>query len=546
MKDEEIDAFPINFCEITEPEENNIFNPETVKYDPVIELRDCEVKIERFNKTSNVKKEDSRKETQKYRKEDESDFEWELDESIKQNWEVAKKKNEEKTLREEIKVLEVKTKRRKIESNSDETDDASLTAEERKQKAQTYVRYIRQCDLTPEILESKQKFVMIDGIEYKVPRRPLKSWMETKQKKVDKEPQSVNKRPHRSHDPEGEEKIRNFVEVKCHICDEKFDAFWRIRKHFKRFHPDEKGYLICCNRKFTRRYALLDHIEWHDRSKVHCCETCGKEYKTKKILQQHVNIVHLKLVPNYEFMCTQCGKIFKTSSALNTHINVMHKEGDGRTFECFVCHRESFKNEYTLQRHMKYLHDPDSPKYKTTICHICSAILKVVSMKHHMQAKHSNEIKEKVKCEICEHWIVKTSMKQHMEKHKNNTGAECDVCGKFFKSKLSVYKHKTIVHSTNYKFQCSYCDKKFHREVKMKEHIAVRHTRDFPFKCRVDGCGREFRAEANWKIHEKKAHPEEYDKYFKPHYLRSPTHPFPEDFSSNNVDFPQNLQALNL
>lgn len=345
-----------------------------------------------------------------------------------------------------------------------------------------------------------------------------------------------HKRPHRSNDPEGEAKIRSFVDVKCHICNEPFDAFWLVRKHFQSVHPDQKAFLICCNRKFTRRYSLLDHIEWHDRSKVHACNECGKEYKTGKILQQHINVVHLKIVTQSEFMCTKCGKIFKTTSALNKHQNVAHAENDGKSFECFICHRESFKNEYTLQRHIKYLHDPDSPKYKTTICHICSCILKVVSMKYHMQAKHSNEIKEKAKCEICQHWIVKSSMKQHMEKHKSNTGAECNICGKFFKSKLSVYKHKTVVHSTNFKFECTYCDKKFHRKVKMQEHVAVRHTRDFLFKCRVQHCGREFRSEANWKIHEKKNHPVEYEKFFKPHYLRSPKREPDMDEPSNTFN----------
>lgn len=54
-------------------------------------------------------------------------------------------------------------------------------------------------------------------------------------------------------------------------------------------------------------------------------------------------------------------------------------------------------------------------------------------------------------------------------------------------------------------------------EVKLKEHIAVNHTRECPWSCRV--CGREFRAESNWRTHEKKQHPEEYQQRFKPAYL---------------------------
>lgn len=31
-----------------------------------------------------------------------------------------------------------------------------------------------------------------------------------------------------------------------------------------------------------------------------------------------------------------------------------------------------------------------------------------------------------------------------------------------------------------------------------------------------------YRAQGNWKMHEKKAHPEEYEKIFKPYYKRPP------------------------
>lgn len=210
----------------------------------VFEMRDCVVEIEKFDKTLVIEKSDN------------SDFEWELEESIEDSEETNKFEQAQPK------------KRRKKRYSTDE--DYVLSSDERKQqKTQNYIRYIRQCDLTPEILASNKQFVTIDGIEYKIPKRPLKAWSEQSKKL---KPPDPNKRPHRAHDVEGEEKIRNFVDIKCHVCDEQFDAFWRVRKHFKNFHPEQKGYVMCCNRKFTRRYALLDHIEWHDRSKVHSCE----------------------------------------------------------------------------------------------------------------------------------------------------------------------------------------------------------------------------------------------------------------------------------
>jgi uncharacterized C2H2 Zn-finger protein len=77
------------------------------------------------------------------------------------------------------------------------------------------------------------------------------------------------------------------------------------------------------------------------------------------------------------------------------------------------------------------------------------------------------------------------------------------------------------------KFKCETCGKAFARNLKLTEHIAVAHTREILFRCRVPGCEKGFRAEAGWKTHEKKVHPEEYEKIFKPFYKRAPNEPKP-------------------
>jgi transcription elongation factor Elf1 len=69
------------------------------------------------------------------------------------------------------------------------------------------------------------------------------------------------------------------------------------------------------------------------------------------------------------------------------------------------------------------------------------------------------------------------------------------------------------------KLNCEYCGKVFVHPTKLKEHVAVIHTREYPWACRV--CGRQYRAAANWRMHEKKSHPEEYAKLLKPNYLKS-------------------------
>lgn len=144
----------------------------------------------------------------------------------------------------------------------------------------------------------------------------------------------------------------------------------------------------------------------------------------------------------------------------------------------------------------------------------------------HMQAKHSTQPVEKEQCPICNHWLKKSAIKIHIANHADQ-GANCKICGRYLKSSASMPIHIRAVHSEqSTRHKCETCGKGFFRKKKLLEHIAVHHTREFLYKCRV--CGKEFRQEVNWKCHEKKNHPEEYDKIFKPFYKWAPHEKPPE------------------
>lgn len=89
--------------------------------------------------------------------------------------------------------------------------------------------------ITPEILVHPEDSIVIEGVEYKIPRRDPNIPVEAE--KIYR----TNRRPHRFHDTEGEKKIAAAVEMKCHECGEKVENFMRVRKHFKEFHKGQKG-----------------------------------------------------------------------------------------------------------------------------------------------------------------------------------------------------------------------------------------------------------------------------------------------------------------
>lgn len=56
--------------------------------------------------------------------------------------------------------------------------------------------------------------------------------------------------------------IRQFCNMFCNLCTTNFETFAEAYKHYSDCH-NTKGYLICCDRKFTRRNRVVDHIQIH-------------------------------------------------------------------------------------------------------------------------------------------------------------------------------------------------------------------------------------------------------------------------------------------
>lgn len=61
-----------------------------------------------------------------------------------------------------------------------------------------------------------------------------------------------------------DQQIREFVLLCCDLCNnkEQFDTFKELLEHFKNIHQ-VPGYVICCNKKITRKDRLLNHITNH-------------------------------------------------------------------------------------------------------------------------------------------------------------------------------------------------------------------------------------------------------------------------------------------
>ncbi|XP_031627601.1 zinc finger imprinted 3-like [Contarinia nasturtii] len=124
------------------------------------------------------------------------------------------------------------------------------------------------------------------------------------------------------------------------------------------------------------------------------CGICGKEFKTKTQLDNHVekhnndNVDPQK--PKSKFQCNQCDKISPNSNALYSHIRQVHCESK---YKCHLC-TKSFKLEDSLKDHIS-MH-LKSKNYKCTYCD--QAFVWRSNMYKHRKQLHRKEwLSEKMK-----------------------------------------------------------------------------------------------------------------------------------------------------
>lgn len=185
------------------------------------------------------------------------------------------------------------------ERDNDYDPDKDLTLKPKRRKKKNLknksrvgeLRHLPRYLLTPEILATEGNLITIDGVTYRIPRTNRHKPIKPKVSRGIKRALDPTRRPHPAWDPEGEQKIRNYVDVRCHVCGEEYLTFHRLKKHVKKNHAGEQGFLVCCNKKFTRRYELIEHLEKHEGT-IYQCKFCndGINHGTMSALRTHIKV----------------------------------------------------------------------------------------------------------------------------------------------------------------------------------------------------------------------------------------------------------------
>ncbi|XP_058798727.1 zinc finger protein 665-like isoform X4 [Phymastichus coffea] len=226
----------------------------------------------------------------------------------------------------------------------------------------------------------------------------------------------------------------------CNECDystaKKNALFQHIKKaagHSKQSGSRNKDRLFSCDQcPYTNknRYELKVHvIRKHSNEYNYECEQCGKKYKIKGDLTNHIRFQHRE----QPIICDVCGKTCGNSNSLYVHQKFAHYKAE---FECHICHRRMV-SQANLDEHVLKQHE----QRQDAICEECGKTFTRQSrLKIHMRIHLGIKPHD---CKLCgKAFSRKTALRQHLLIHTGQRPYLCDICGKSFTQKPGLISHR--------------------------------------------------------------------------------------------------------
>ncbi|XP_066994648.2 zinc finger protein 543 isoform X2 [Anabrus simplex] len=276
-------------------------------------------------------------------------------------------------------------------------------------------------------------------------------------------------------------------DFQCEVCNRIFSNLRLFRVH-KRMHYPQSKLWTCetCGKRYSSRNLLDEHINTHTGVRPYICEVCGKDFASKYTYKAHTKTHEVRPRP---FSCQECGKTFLSAQNLAQH----ERTHTGmRNYVCDQCGK-AFGTARNLE-----VHSVVHSGYKPFICRTCGkAFARKAEIRDH-ERTHTGE--KPYQCEFCG---ATFSQRSNLQSHKRATHYQdkrykCTECGKGFKRRRLLDYHVKAAHTGERPYKCPTCDATFVYPEHFKKHRRI-HTGEKPFHCEV--CGKAFNSRDNRNAH---------------------------------------------
>ncbi|XP_019389578.1 PREDICTED: PR domain zinc finger protein 5 isoform X2 [Crocodylus porosus] len=218
----------------------------------------------------------------------------------------------------------------------------------------------------------------------------------------------------------------------------------------------------------------------------HACPNCESSFASQEILAEHLQTLHQKPSEEKEFKCRNCGKKFPVKQALQRHVlqcteNV--NPGDSsRSFQCSVCNT-SFSSELSYEQHKEACRGDARFICKADSCG--KRFKSKDALKKHKDNVHTGNSRKKLMCSVCNKKCSSaTNLQEHRKVHEI---FECQECDKKFISANQLKRHM-ITHSEQVQHRQQHC--KLPHSVSsiclnpvLEEPPIETHSEERPFQC---------------------------------------------------------------
>lgn len=226
-------------------------------------------------------------------------------------------------------------------------------------------------------------------------------------------------------------------------------------------------------------------------TKMHCCTHCNKKFSMRRKLKQHMSL-H---TGEKSFTCIVCPKKFHSNQALKYHITRMHKD---------QMNPSETNGDLAWTKPLEDIEDNQedlvSPSSNTRSAINSNNVVKKCSPRWQAMGLGNSD---GFICFLCQKFVkTKRQLTEHFRLHTGEKPIKCDKCLGRFRTCAQLYNHKKRCRCP-VMFQCEKCKKKFPSRAVYNKHVFFCQKK-WPHVCKV--CGKGFFVEGRLMNHMERCH----------------------------------------